>query len=183
MRITGGSARGQILKVPRDIRPTTDRTREAIFSMLNSMGSREWSNVLDLFAGTGALGIEALSRDAAWADFVEKEPRCCDIIRQNLEKTGLSGQAHVYCSEVPKAIRFLDKEYGIILMDPPYSDSSIGNLLTQIATSKLVGADTILVVTHSPHLPLSSEYAALNLVKEHRHGDSCIALYRKEYRA
>ena len=65
-------------------------------------------------------------------------------------------------------------------MDPPYSDSSIGDLITQLATSKLVGTNSVVVVTHSPHLHLDSTYAALNLIKEHRHGDSYIAIYRKE---
>lgn len=139
--------------------------------------------MLDLFSGSGALGIEALSRGAGWADFVEHEPRCCAIIRENLEKTRLSARAHVYCCSVVKALSFLDKEYGIILMDPPYSNSLIGNLVEQLATSKLVGADTTLVVTHSPHLSLSPAYPPLNLVKEYRHGDSCIAVYRKEVKA
>jgi len=65
-------------------------------------------------------------------------------------------------------------------MDPPYSDSSIGTIITRLATSKLVGKDSIVVVTHSPHLSLNSTYPPLSLVKEHRHGDSCIALYKKE---
>jgi 16S rRNA (guanine(966)-N(2))-methyltransferase RsmD len=140
----------------------------------------DWTQVLDLFSGSGALGIEALSRGAGWVDFVEREPRCCDIIRQNLEKTKLAAQTHIYCCRVAKALSFLDKEYGIIIIDPPYSDSSIGNLLSQLATSKLVGTNSIVVVTHSPHLPLDSTCAPLNLIKEHRHGDSCIAVYKKE---
>ncbi|MFC1966796.1 16S rRNA (guanine(966)-N(2))-methyltransferase RsmD [Chloroflexota bacterium] len=181
MRVIAGIAKGNRLKVPKGTptRPATDLVRGAIFSILENT-TDHWEQVLDLFSGSGALGIEALSRGAGWVNFVEREPRCCAIIKENLEKTKLAAQAHVYCCSVTKALSFLDKEYSIILMDPPYSDSSIGNLLTQVATSKLVGADTILVVTHSPHLPLSSRYAALNLVKEHRHGDSCIALYRKE---
>ena len=68
------------------------------------------------------------------------------------------------------------------MVDPPYTDSSIGNLVAQLATSKLVGTDSILVVTHSPRISLSSAYGALELAKEHRHGDSCIAVYRKEDR-
>jgi len=135
--------------------------------------------VLDLFAGSGALGIEALSRDAGWVDFVERKPRCCAIIKQNLEKAKLEAQAHIYCCSVAKAISFLDKEYSIILIDPPYSNSSIGSLVTQLATSKLVGVGSTVVVTHSSHLPLSSSYATLNLIKERRHGDSCIAVYQK----
>ena len=133
-----------------------------------------------MFSGSGALGIEALSRGANWVDFVEQKPRCCDIIKQNLEKTKLAAQAHIYCCEAAKALSFLDKEYNIILMDPPYSDSSIGDLVMQLANSKLIGSSSIVVVTHSPHLSLNSTYATLNLIKERRHGDSCIAIYRRE---
>jgi len=181
MRVIAGKAKGHRLKVPKGTitRPATDLVRGAIFSILETIAS-DWAQVLDLFAGSGALGIEALSRGAGWVDFVEREPRCCDIIRQNLEKTKLGAQAHIYCCSVTKALSFLDKEYGIILMDPPYSNSSIGSLVAQLATSKLVGTNSIIVVTHSPHLPLNSIYAPLNLIKEHRHGDSCIAVYQKE---
>jgi len=180
MRIIAGEAKGHQIKVPRGtvVRPATDLVRGAIFSILETITS-DWAQVLDLFAGSGALGIEALSRGAGWVDFVEREPRCCAIIKQNLEKTKFGTQAHIYCCSVSKAISFLDKEYNIILMDPPYSDSSIGNLVTQLAISKLVGTGSTVVVTHSSHLPLSSTYATLNLIKERRHGDSCIAIYQK----
>ena len=181
MRVITGKAKGHRLRVPKGTitRPATDLVRGAIFSILESITS-DWTRVLDLFAGSGALGIEALSRGAGWVDFVEREPRCCDIIRQNLEKTKLGAQAHIYCCNVAKALSFLDKEYNIILVDPPYSNSSIGSLVTQLATSKLVGTNTTVVVTHSPHLPLNSTYATLNLIKQHRHGDSCIVVYQKE---
>ena len=181
MRVIAGKAKGHRLKAPKlaTTRPATDLVRGAIFSILESTGIH-WERVLDLFSGSGALGIEALSRGAGWVDFVEQVPKCCDIIRQNLEKTGLVTQAHVYCCSVHKALSFLDEEYNIILMDPPYSKTSIGKVITQLGTSKLVGINSILVVTHSPHLPLNSTYASLNLIKEHRHGDSCIAIYGKE---
>ena len=181
MRVIAGKVKGHQLKAPKrkTTRPATDLVRGAIFSILETTTS-DWTQVLDLFAGSGALGIEALSRGADWVDFVEHDPRCCDIIRQNLEKTRLAAQAHVYCCSVAKALSFLDKEYSIILMDPPYSNSSIGNLVAQLATSKLVGTNSIVVVTHSPRLYLDSTYAPLNLIKERRHGDSCIAIYRKE---
>lgn len=181
MRVIAGKAKGHLLKVPRGTptRPATDLVRGAIFSILENI-VRDWTLVLDLFSGSGALGIEALSRGADWVDFVDRERRCCDIIRQNLEKTGFSTKAHVYCCNVAKAISFLDKEYNVILMDPPYSDLSIGNLITKLAPSRLVGTDTILVATHSPHISLAQTYATLQLFKERRHGDSCISLYRKE---
>ncbi len=180
MRVIAGKAKGHQLKVPKgtNIRPATDLVRGAIFSILETTTSN-WAQVLDLFAGSGALGIEALSRGAGWVDFVEHEPRCCDIIKQNLEKTKLVAQAHIYCCSVVKAFSFLDKEYSIILMDPPYSNSAIGSVITQLAASRLVGTNTIVVVTHSPHLSLSSTYGTLNLAKERRHGDSSIAVYQK----
>ena len=181
MRVITGKAKGHGLKVLKGtiVRPATDLVRGAIFSILENITS-DWEQVLDLFSGSGALGIEALSRGAGWVDFVEREPRCCAIIRENLEKTKLAAQAHIYCCSVAKALSFLDKEYSIILIDPPYADDAIDNLLEQVGASKLVGTDTTLVVTHYPHRSLNSTYATLNLIKEHRHGDSCIAVYRKE---
>ena len=181
MRVIAGKAKGHRLKMPKGTptRPATDLVKGAIFSILETTAS-DWAQVLDLFSGSGALGIEALSRGAGWVDFVEREPRCCGIIRQNLEKTRLAAQAHIYCCSVSKAISFLEEEFSIILIVPPYSDSSIGSLVRQLATSKLVGAESIVVVTHSPHLPLNSTYATLHVLKERRHGDSCITLYQKE---
>ena len=181
MRVIAGRAKGHRLKAPKGTptRPATELVRGAIFSILETSAG-DWEQVLDLFSGSGALGIEALSRGAGWVDFVDREPRCCAIIRENLEKTKFVTQARIYCCSVSRAFSLLNKEYGIILMDPPYSDSSIGNLITQLATSRLVGVNSVVVVTHSPHLPLDSTYAALNLIKEYRHGDSCISIYEKE---
>ncbi|MCK4862883.1 MAG: 16S rRNA (guanine(966)-N(2))-methyltransferase RsmD [Dehalococcoidales bacterium] len=183
MRVITGTAKGHRLKFPKgtSTRPATDLVRGAIFSILEN-ATDDWSQVLDLFSGSGALGIEALSRGAGWVDFVESEPRCCGIIKENLEKTKLAAQAHVYCCDVVKALSLIDKEYNIILMDPPYSNTSIGNFITQLATSRLVGTDTTVVVTHSPRLSLNPSYATINLMKEYRHGDSCISIYRKEVR-
>jgi len=184
MRVIAGKAKGHRLKAPKDAsvtRPATDLVRGAIFSILATTPG-DWRRVLDLFSGSGALGIEALSRGAEWVDFVEREPRCCDIIRQNLEKTRFTEQAHIYCRDVTKAILFLDKEYSTILIDPPYSNPSIGKLVARLAGSKLVGAESIVVVTHSPRTPLDARYGTLNLIKERRHGDSCISVYKQEDR-
>jgi 16S rRNA (guanine966-N2)-methyltransferase len=183
MRVIAGIAKGHQLKAPKRTatRPATDLVRGAIFSILETT-TDNWSRVLDLFSGSGALGIEALSRGAGWVDFVEHEPRCCRIIKENLEKTRLTAQAHVYCCSVAKALSFLEDEYSIILIDPPYSDSSIGGLVQQLAGSKLVGQETIMVVTHSTHLPLESSYPPLQAIKERRHGDSCIKVFQKEAR-
>ena len=181
MRVIAGEAKGTQLKGPdrATTRPATDLVRGAIFAMLENV-ARDWSRVLDLYAGTGAMGIEALSRGAGWADFVDRQRRCCDIIKQNLAKTKLAERAHVYCVEVEKAISMLDREYGIIIMDPPYRNKAIGGTITKLANSKLINQDTIVVITHSSHLSLEERYPPLSLIKQRRHGDSWIAMYQKE---
>ena len=181
MRVIAGSAKGHHLKVPKGtgIRPATDLVRGAIFSILASM-TDDWSLVLDVFSGTGAMGIEALSRGAGWVDFIEREPRHCAIIKENLAKTGLGERAHLYCVSVDKALSFLDKEYNIIVMDPPYADRAIDAVIEKVARSKLVGGETVVVVTHSPKFPLQAAYPPLKMVKEHRHGDSVISVFKKE---
>ena len=181
MRVIAGKAKGQRLIAPkcRTTRPATDLIKGVIFSILENL-TDDWEQVLDLFAGSGALGIEALSRGAGCVDFVEHEPRCCDIIRQNLIKTKLNAQAHVYCSSVAKIFSFLDKEYSIILMDPPFTDPAIDRTITQLATSRLAGETSILVVRHSSRVSLNPVYSDLHLIKERCHGDSCVAVFHKE---
>jgi 16S rRNA (guanine966-N2)-methyltransferase len=181
MRVITGKAKGRHLKFPTGTktRPVTDLVRGAIFSILENLAD-DWSLMLDLFAGSGALGIEALSRGAGWVDFVESERKCCDIIKENLAVTKFTAQSRVLCCSVDKALSFLDKEYNIILMDPPYANPTTGDIIARLAASPLVGAKTTLVVTHSARLPLNPSYASLNLFKEHRHGDSCISIFQKE---
>jgi 16S rRNA (guanine966-N2)-methyltransferase len=181
MRVISGTAKGHILKVPKTdvVRPATDLVRGAVFSILESM-AKDWSRMLDLYSGSGAMGIEALSRGAEHADFVDRQPRCCDIIKQNLTATKLAEYGHVYCCNVSKAVSFLKGEYGIIIMDPPYANTVIGDVITEVGNSELVGKKTVVIVTHSPHLTLEHAYGPLSMLKEHRHGDSCIAIYKKE---
>ena len=181
MRITGGSARGRNIKALPGllIRPTTDKVREAIFSMLASLAA-DWSRGLDLFAGTGALGIEALSRGAEWVDFVDQNRKSCQIVSQNLKETGFSDSAHVYCSTVMKALGFLEHEYGLIFLDPPYSDTSLGNYLDIIGQSKLISQDSIILASHATRSALDDQYAGLSKIKEKRYGDTCISIYQKK---
>ena len=181
MRVITGSAKGHHLKFPTGTktRPVTDMVRGAIFSILENM-TDDWTDVLDIFAGSGALGIEALSRGAGWADFVEIEPKCCDIIKQNLEKTRFTSQSRVHCCNAFKALSFLDKEYNIILADPPYTNASNSEFISQLAQSRLVGNKTTVVITHAARIPLEPAYPPLKLIKEQRHGDSCISFFRKE---
>jgi 16S rRNA (guanine(966)-N(2))-methyltransferase RsmD len=181
MRITGGTAKGQQLKIPKSklVRPTTDRVRQAIFSMLASFEGG-WDRGLDLFAGTGALGIEALSRDIGWVDFVDLEPRCCAIIKQNLDSMGFTQRAHVYCCSVNKALSFIADQYDIILMDPPYADKTLEDILLQFDNARYIDERTMIVIPHSSRTFLADRYGRLSLAKMRRHGDTSISIYFRE---
>jgi 16S rRNA (guanine(966)-N(2))-methyltransferase RsmD len=181
MRITGGSARGHLISTLPGllVRPTTDKVREAIFSMLAAM-SAGWERGLDLFAGSGALGIEALSRGMEWIDFVDRNRRCCQVIKQNLTKTGFIDKAHVYCCPAMKAIGLLDTAYDLIFLDPPYADTHLGEVITGLARSRLVSEDTLVTVSHSSRAELLARYDNIGKLKEKRYGDTCISIYQKE---
>ncbi|BAQ34177.1 16S rRNA (guanine(966)-N(2))-methyltransferase RsmD [Dehalococcoides sp. THU3] len=181
MRIIAGDAKGKNIIVPqrKATRPATELVRGAMMSMLEAI-AEDWSEVLDIYSGSGSLGLEALSRGAGHVDFVEHERCCCDIIKQNLETIGCASQAHVYCLDVPKAIAFLKKQYDVILADPPYRNQQIGEVLEKLGNSGLIGESTVMAVTHSAHLTLAERYGQLKMLKEHRHGDSLIAIYRKD---
>jgi len=153
--------------------------RQAIFSILEN-STANWGHVLDLYAGSGALGIEALSRGAAWVDFVDYRKSCCELIRTNLEKIGGLEWAHIYCCSVGKALIFLDKSYDIIFIDPPYSDSTTNNLLVDLAKSKLLMENSTIVLCHANRFPLNSDYDGLHLIEQRRYGDTFIFIYQKE---
>jgi len=181
MRVTGGKVKGTRLRtLPRhSIRPTTSVVRQAIFSLLENRPTN-WNNVLDLYAGSGALGIEALSRGAERVDFVDQRKSCCDLIRSNLEKIGESQRAHIYCCSVKKALAFLKNSYDIIFVDPPYSDPSTNNLLINLAKSKLLREESTIVICHANRFPLDSHYDGLRLVEQRHYGDSFVSIYQKE---
>jgi 16S rRNA (guanine966-N2)-methyltransferase len=181
MRVTGGKVKGiQLKTLPRhSIRPTTSVVRQAIFSLLENRPTN-WRQVLDLYAGSGALGIEALSRRAEWVDFVDHRKSCCDLIRTNLEKIGELQRAHIYCCSVSKALTFLNSSYDVIFIDPPYSDSSTNNLLINLAESNLLRENSTIVLCHANRFPLNSDYDGLHLVKQRRYGDTFIFMYQKE---
>ena len=183
MRVTAGKVKGTQLKTPPRhlIRPTSSLVRQAIFSILEN-AAISWHRILDLYAGSGALGIEALSRGAEWGDFVDQTRKCCDIIKCNLEKSGFLNKAHVYCCSVNKAIAFLNGSYDIIFIDPPYSDPATNNLLVNLANSKLVGEKSIVVVCHGNRFLLNSDHDGLHLFKQRRYGDTFISIYQGEFK-
>src|SRR5215207_1446750 len=125
MRVITGSAKGHTLKGPPNMltRPMMDRVKESLFSVLEGYGAIE-GRVLDLYAGTGSLGIECLSRGAAWADFVEQRAAVCRVIAENLAHTRFSDQARIHQMQVARYLHTARPEetYAIIFMDPPYAD-------------------------------------------------------------
>jgi len=181
MRVEGGSARGIELKAPpgRRVRPTTSLVRQAIFSMIGSSGI-PCNVVLDLFAGSGALGIEALSRGASWAEFVDSSRECCTVIRQNLERTGFTALAAVHCITSARALETLQRQYDVILMDPPYDDASANSIVANIAAGNLISPDGLVVVSHGNRHPLAESHGTLVCFKSRRYGDSFVSLYRRE---
>lgn len=188
MRVIAGTAKGVPIKFPKGAptRPATELVRGAIFSMMSATDA-DWSRVLDLFSGSGSLGIEALSRGAGFVDFVDRDCRACAIIRENLARAHQAEWAKVYCQDVSQALDNLARDlhgeagcYGIVLMDPPYADRAIGDIIVKLANSNLIDAETIVVITHSARFKLENNYGLLALKRELRHGDSVIAVYRKQ---
>jgi 16S rRNA (guanine966-N2)-methyltransferase len=182
MRVIAGSAKGRRLKGPGDrtgrTRPTSDLLRGAMFDALASLGA-DLSRVLDLYAGSGALGIEALSRGAEHCDFVERDPAACAVIRDNLRLTGFEDRARVLRLPVERAMPKLDGPYTLILADPPYADGGALPLLREIAVSSLVNADTVLVLEHSAREEPGADIGSLSLINSRRHGDSAVSIYAR----
>ena len=164
MRVVGGSHKGRHLESPTGwmVRPTSDRTREAVFNILYSLGYPENAEVLDLFAGTGALGIEGLSRGAKSAIFVDKSARACSLIRENLLSLGLDGtviqqDAQIYLSS-------LSVSPDIIFADPPYEFDSWSMILSQIKSSLVVAESDREILVEDSWRVLKSRYYGKTVV-------------------
>ena len=151
MRVAGGSEKGRRLKgaVTSNTRATTERVRAAIFNILDP-NLYQGGRVLDLFSGTGSLGIEALSHGADWVDFVEWDQRQSAVITSNLESTGLTAKAKIHRLDVFQALQTLPGNYDLALMDPPYKMGNLDNLMEQVsARSGLIIAGGDVITGHS----------------------------------
>jgi 16S rRNA (guanine966-N2)-methyltransferase len=178
MRIISGSARGRKLKGPPShaTRPMSDKIRGAVFNSLLSLGV-EPSRVLDLYAGTGAIGIEALSRGAEHADFVDTGREQIAVIRDNLRATGFERQGHAHQMTVERFIERFSKPYDLIVMDPPYAAPEIIPTLRMLEASKLVQSGTIVVLGHSPRVTPPDTLGHLDALRHRCHGDTCFSIY------
>ena len=168
-----GLARGRRLIAPagRGIRPSSDRLKEALFSSLGA--TVEGAEVLDLYAGTGALGIEALSRGAARATFVDQDSRAVGSIRANLEATGLEEMAEVVTASAAQfAARRSEAVFNIVLIDPPYEVGIPSTVLESLVAGGFVDASSKIVIETSSRLEDSALPSSLKLLAERRYGDS-----------
>ena len=140
LRIIAGEARGRRLSTPEgiEVRPTTSRVREAVFNSLHSQGRLEGADVLDLFAGSGALGLEAVSRGAASATFVESAPPALAALKANIDATGFNDRCRVVPGDVMEELPRLGHGYDVVLCDPPYRFDAWPELLSRLPADTVV---------------------------------------------
>ena len=198
MRVIAGIAGGRPLRSveSRLVRPTSDKVKGAIFSMLEAeafkrglakpgyladveagRGGSPWRTVLDLYAGSGALGIEALSRGAESADFVEADARAREAIADNLRRTELTHKGRIHSMRVEVAISTFAHPYDLILLDPPYDDPTFDSAFHQLCGSALVGISTFVVLEHSRKRVVPPRCGPLELLKTRVHGGTGISIY------
>lgn len=179
MRVITGTARGIQLKTPEGMvtRPTTDRVKEAMFSIIHFdiPGAR----VLDLFGGTGQLGIEAISRGAKHAVFVDAGEPACRLIKENLKKTKLEGQGRVIRSDYLEFLSRCRESFDIILLDPPYAEVFLENALKKITEIDILAENGIIVTERPLGKELPWEFAGFDRSKDYKYGNTLVTIYRK----
>ena len=179
MRVITGKARGIQLKTPDGMltRPTADRVKEALFSIINF--DVPGSKVLDLFGGTGQLGIEALSRGAASAVFVDAREDSCRLIRENLKRTRLESSAKVIRSDYLDYLNRCREQYNIIFLDPPYAEVFLENAIKRITEIDILQSDGIIVAERPLGKELPWEFDGYTRSRDYKYGKVLLTIYRK----
>ena len=180
MRVITGTARGVSLKTPDGLatRPTADRVKEALFSIIHFDVPN--ACILDLFGGTGQLGIEALSRGAKSAIFVESGESACKLIRENLKRTRLQDHASVVCSDYMQFLGSCKTKFDIILLDPPYAEDFLENSLKKISEIDILQSSGIIVCERPVGKDLNVEIAGFSRSRDYKYGKTLLTLYRKD---
>ena len=180
MRVVSGTARGTVLKTPEGMltRPTADRVKEAVFSILHF--DVQDALVLDLFGGTGQLGIEALSRGAKRAVFVDHQQKACELIRENLRRTRFTGQGSVVRGDYLEYLRRTREKFDIILLDPPYAENFLENALNCIAEIDILRDNGIIVTERPLEKALDLQLPGFVRSRDYKYGKTLIALYRRQ---
>jgi len=179
MRVTGGTGRGQRLKVPPGsrVRPTSDKVKQALFNIL---GERTAGAVfLDLFAGSGGIGIEALSRGAERAVFVDDSRASLNSIKHNVEQFGFKDRAQVVTSRAAAYLGKAPAQFDIVFLDPPYTEE-LGPLLDRIASADILNPRGVVVAEHFKKQQSPERAGALVLYREARYGDTVLAFYKSK---
>ena len=179
MRVITGSARGCRLKELEgmETRPTTDRVKEGLFNIIQF--DIEGRKVLDLFAGTGQLGIECLSRGAASAVFVDRRTDAVKLIRENLKATQLSDKARVVSGDSMEFLKSLRESFDLIFLDPPYEAGLLEPAIAHIAKFDILSPHGIIVAEHPVGMALPALAAPYRLHRTYRYGKIALSLYRR----
>ena len=180
MRVITGKARGVVLKTPEGMatRPTTDRVKEALFSIIQF--DIPCTKVLDLFAGTGQLGIEALSREASSAVFVDEREDACRLVRENLKRTRLESNARVVRADYMAFLRNCKEKFDVIFLDPPYAEVFLENSLKMITEIDILETGGIIVTERPVGKELLFEFPGFSRSKDYKYARSILTIYRKE---
>ncbi|HEY1729947.1 MAG TPA: 16S rRNA (guanine(966)-N(2))-methyltransferase RsmD [Candidatus Baltobacteraceae bacterium] len=178
MRLTGGTLRSRRLpNVPkRGVRPTPARVKESLFAILSTRS--EDAVVLDLFAGSGALGFEALSRGASFVTFVESNPGVADLLREASGELGVEKQVEILTMRAERAVTRLERKYDLVFADPPYEMGFPAQPLGTLRTRDLFSEEAVVVFEHSGHS--SPETPGFEVTREERYGDVVIAFLKPE---
>lgn len=177
MRVIGGTARGVPLIAPegRDTRPTSDRVRESLFNIL---GPRVVDcRFLDLFAGTGAHGIEALSRGAAYAALVENSRAAGECILKNAQKARVWERGGLFRTALPEALARLPKPYDIVVADPPYAYEAYADLIQALQDYEILAPHALVVIEHERRTELPEVVGALKRTRKAQYGDTVLSFY------
>jgi 16S rRNA (guanine966-N2)-methyltransferase len=183
VRVISGTARGLRLSTPKDlrIRPTSDRVKESLFNILTVLlGNFSDRRVLDVFAGTGNLGIEALSRGAAHAVFIDENREAAALVKKNLELAGFTGRGRVLQSEALSALKSLERSEGpfsLVFIDPPYREGLSGKVLEILAPAGLIDEHSVVVAETAAQEELPREFSRLREFDRRVYGDTALAFF------
>lgn len=180
MRVFGGILQGRRLKSCRNalLRPTSEKMREAIFNILGPLSTE--GAVLDLFAGTGSLGIEALSRGMLRAVFIERNFDIISILKENIRHCQLEKKSEVIVLPVSKGLKFLasrNEKFALIFLDPPYQEKLADKTLEEISDAKVVTEGGLVIAEHSSKETLEERYGTLKLNDQRNYGQSVVSFF------
>lgn len=180
MRVISGKAKGIVLKTPDGIqtRPTADRVKEALFSILQF--ELPGTKVLDLFGGTGQLGIEAISRGAKSAVFVDAGDAPCRLIKENLHRAKMEGEGRVIRADYLHFLSQCHEKFDIIFLDPPYAEVFLENAIKKISEIDILQSGGIIVAERPVEKALNLEIDGFSRSKDYKYGKTLLTLYRKD---